>query len=701
MIFFFESFLFTTKIYKRYEQNHATTRSDIVHCAFISNRTNTHHRWHGSRRRRETQKSQIGMIKKTSFVFLFSIVLCTIALSQSPRAIRENLDKAQSLSYINLDSSLFFVHLALTTARQLDSNGLIFNALRIEGTIYEENNRLKDAQRVYAEALELAEKKLPKLDQLDIYTDWAIIHKKLGQYPIAEIYHRRTIAEAEKLGNWEMVEMGYHGLGTMYSMMGDFDKCITVYLKSIEAAEKWNNTEGVVLTYQNLSNIYYKVKNYEMARKTIAKTYKMALDLGDSLRLSSVLRVYASIESTTGNYKEALEKLSLSRLILEKLGDKGRLAETYSAIAFIYQEQKEYNKAAYFLNKCDALAQYLTSYALADFLFKKGNLFTTRQSFDSAIVCYSQSLAITDSLGFKEVARDNHLALVKVFEQKKDIPRAFSHLSLAYRLSDTLFEEGRQKLMTETKLKFDSDKHEFELSNQAEKLKQSQTVWQVLLIALAGVLGLLFFTWRQMKAKQKAQKRAELLMQELHHRVKNNLQTVSSIMRLQARGITDPSVALVIAESRSRLETISMIHQQLYREDQVKTVNFKHFVGDLVEKLQFAYNFNDKPLALELDMPNPEIDVDTALPLGLIINELLTNSFKYAYPSVSEPKLIVKLSKCRFHFADNGNGSAASVECVNNQSFGLQLIHSLSQQLQGKCRFFNDNGLVFELNFEK
>jgi two-component system, sensor histidine kinase PdtaS len=645
------------------------------------------------------------MIGKTYSVFLLSFFICTVARSQSPQftpdAIRENLDKAQTLSYSNLDSALFFAQLALASAQHLDSSNLVFDALITEASIYEENNRLLDAKGVYAAALELAEKKLPKERQLEIFTNWAIIHKKLGQYTIAETYHRRTIDEATAISNWEMVEMGYHGLGTMYSMMGDFDKCITVYLKSIEAAEKWGNTEGVVLTNQNISNVYYKVKNYAMARQNIAKTYKMAVELGDSLRLSSVLRVYASIESTTGNYTEALSKLNQSRIILEKLGDKSRLAETYSAIAYIYQEQKENSKAAYFLNKCDALAQYLSSYAQADFLHKKGNLQVTYGAFDSAITCFSQSLAITDSLGFKEVARDNHLSLARIFEKKQDFQRAFAHLKLAEQLSDTLFEEGRQKLMAETKLKFDGEKHDLELASQTEKLKQSQLIWRVLAVALAVVLGLLFFTWRQMKAKQVAQKRAELLMQELHHRVKNNLQTVSSIMRLQARGITDPSVALVIAESRSRLETISMIHQQLYREDQVKTVNFKHFVGDLVEKLQFTYNFNDKPLAVELDMNEPELDVDTALPLGLIINELLTNSFKYAYPLVEKPKLFVKLTKQGFQYVDNGNGSAASVECINNRSFGLQLIHSLSQQLRGKCRFFNDNGLVFELVFEK
>ena len=643
------------------------------------------------------------MTIKTRCVVLFSLFFSTFSYAQSTvAAIQDNLDKAQDLSFTNVDSALLYVRTALADARKLDSNMLIFNALRIEGSVYEDNNRLPNARQSYALALDLAEKKLPKEQQLEAFNDWAIIHKKMGQYDVAKTFHRRTIAEAERIDNWEMVEIGYHGLGTMYAMMGDFEKCIAAYLKSVEAAEKWGNTEGVVLTNQNISNAYYKVKNYDMARQMIAKTYKMALELGDSLRLSSVLRVYASIESAAGNNAEALEKLNISRLILEKLGDKSRLAETYSAIAYIYQEQKEDSKAAYFLAKCEGLSPYLSSYAQADFLYKKGNLMAAKGLLDSAAACFYRSLAITDSLGFKEVARDNHLALSRIFQRKNDFSRAFDHISLAYRLSDTLSEEGRQKIMTEAKLKFDTEKRTLELDNQAEKLKQSQRIWQLLAGALLLTLGLLFFTYRQMKAKQKAQQHAELLTQELHHRVKNNLQTVSSIMRLQARGIADPSVALVISESRARLETILMIHQQLYLEEQVKTINFRHFIGDLVEKLQFAYNIQDKPIKVELDLPDPQLDVDAAMPLALIFNELLTNSFKYAYPSVVEPKLIVKLNKNRFYFADNGFGSADTVQCANNQSFGLQLIHALSHQLRGKCHFFNEpNGLAFELTFEK
>jgi two-component system, sensor histidine kinase PdtaS len=641
------------------------------------------------------------MTRKTRLVFLFSIFFSTFSYAQSTEAIRVKLRKAIELSSVNMDSALLFVQPALLAARQLDSSLLIYKALRIEGSIYEDNNRLQDAKRSYGAALYLAEKKLPKQEQLEVFSEWAIIHKKLGQYAVAEEYNRRIIAEAEQMGNWEMVEIGYHSLGTMYASMGNFEKCIAVYFKSIEAAEKWGNAEGVVVTYQNISNNYYKVKNYEMAQQTIAKTYKMALKFGDSARISAVLRVYSTIESALGNKAEALKKLNTALAISEKLGDKARIADIYSAIGYVYQEQNDNNKAAYFFAKCDALTEYMPSYILADFLYKKGNLMMSKGLLDSAVVLFKQSIGITDSLGFVEIAHDDHLALSRLFERKDDYPQAFFHLSKANQLSDTLFEAGRQKLMTEEKFKYDTEKRNLELASQTEKLQQSQRIWQILLVALGVTLGLLFFTWRQMKAKQKAQKHAELLMQELHHRVKNNLQTVTSIMRLQARGITDPAVALVIAESRSRLETISMIHQQLYSDENVQSLNFKHFVGDLVEKLQFTYSLCDKPLTIELDIPDTQIEVDIALPLGLIFNELLTNSFKYAYAEVAAPKLVVKLDKHRFYFADNGMGSADKMECVNNRSFGLQLIHSLSQQLRGKCRFYNDNGLAFELVFDK
>ena len=167
-----------------------------------------------------------------------------LAQSDVSKSIEETISKAKDFSFQNIDSALFYAQKALREAQKIDSPRLVFHAQRALGLIYEDNNRLTDAQKYYAVAVELAKTTLPVDDQLTIFTDWAIIHKKLGAYKIAEEYHRLTIDLAEKTSNWEIVEDGYHGLGTMYSMTSDFDKSLQSYLKSIEAAEHWNNQKG-------------------------------------------------------------------------------------------------------------------------------------------------------------------------------------------------------------------------------------------------------------------------------------------------------------------------------------------------------------------------------------------------------------------------------------------------------------------------
>ena len=214
---------------------------------------------------------------------------------------------------------------------------------------------------------------------------------------------------------------------------------------------------------------------------------------------------------------------------------------------------------------------------------------------------------------------------------------------IANSLGDSMSNHIQSKSMNEAQLRFDLEKRDVQIEAQQHALTQSKWTRAILGTLLLLVLVLLFFVWRQMKAKLHAMHHIELLMKELHHRVKNNLQTVTSIMRLQARHITDPKVAAVLGESRSRLEAISMIHQQLYRSDDVQSVNFKLFLESLIEKQLFTHGLCHKDFDTKIKLDKDFMNVELALPLGLIINELLTNSFKYAYPSVETPKLLIEI----------------------------------------------------------
>lgn len=620
----------------------------------------------------------------------------TTALAEMKAATQ----KAQDYALKNLDSALFFGNKALVIAQKLDSPRLIYKIQRTIGLIYEDNKRLEDAKKTYKKALDIANNQLGSEEQLTIYTDWAIIHKKMRQYDTAEIYHRMTIEKAEKLGKWAMAEDGYHGLGTLYSMLSDFNKSIQMYHKSVEAAEKWGNQEGVVLSNQNISNIYMKAKNYDMALKNIEKTYQMALELGDSVRIAAVLKIYGNIHTAMGDFSAALDKHLKAKTIIEKRGDKIRLSETHLALGDIQFNLRNYPEAQAHFDTCKSLSAFLAVYGVADLYQKQGKLYQNQDKIEEAIAAFYESLKITDSFGFKDLARDNHLALASIFADKKQFSEAYVHSVAANQLSVDLFEEKNQKNMTEAQFKFEEEKRDLSIKTQEKELKQAAFLRKIMLGGLLILLGLLAFTWRQMREKHKANARTEFIIRELHHRVKNNMQTVASMMRLQARESTDPSVSAVLLENKTRLETFSMLHQQLYLNERVETLDLQPFVTSMLEKLRLLYNLqNDDKLTTHLVVKTPELNTDIALSIGLILNELLTNSFKYATPSVLPLVVSIKICPNHFIYTDNGNTLPTDFDFQKHEGFGIQLIEHFAEQIKAKYKFSVDNGLRFTMDF--
>ncbi|MCB0839799.1 MAG: histidine kinase, partial [Bacteroidetes bacterium] len=177
----------------------------------------------------------------------------------------------------------------------------------------------------------------------------------------------------------------------------------------------------------------------------------------------------------------------------------------------------------------------------------------------------------------------------------------------------------------------------------------------------------------------------ELLLKEIHHRVKNNLQTISSLLFLQSAHIKDAEVREAVAAGQHRVESMALIHQKLYQRDNVAAIEMRDYLQNLVQSLIDTFDADPERIRFELNMPELELDVDTAVPLGLIVNELITNSLKYAFPDGRNGKIQVSLArqpegKLELYVADDGVGANNT---PTGTSFGSQLIKLLTTQLGG------------------
>ena len=194
----------------------------------------------------------------------------------------------------------------------------------------------------------------------------------------------------------------------------------------------------------------------------------------------------------------------------------------------------------------------------------------------------------------------------------------------------------------------------------------------------------------------------KLLMKELHHRVKNNLQIVSSFLSLQSFRIKDQAAMEAVKEGQHRIEAMSLIHQKLYIQDNITQVNIREFITDIAESLMEAYGFSKQNFGMEIFVSEDLLEVDKAIPLSIILNELITNAFKYAYTDINHPELKIyftkKHKKATLLIADNGNGIDLEA-WKNNDGYGKELVSTFTEQLSGTLTLSVSDGTIFQIDF--
>jgi PAS domain S-box-containing protein len=200
-------------------------------------------------------------------------------------------------------------------------------------------------------------------------------------------------------------------------------------------------------------------------------------------------------------------------------------------------------------------------------------------------------------------------------------------------------------------------------------------------------------------------KEKELLLREIHHRVKNNLQIINSLLSLQTRYIKDEGTLNIFKESQNRVRSMAIIHEKLYNSSNLVKIDFEEYVKDLANNLFYTYKINPYNIKLNTDIDNILFDIETAIPCGLIINELVSNCLKHAFNGLNKGKINITLNQIGEEFtlsvSDNGIGLPEDFNFTNTDSLGLLMINNLVKQLDGTIELDKNGGTTFKIIFKE
>jgi two-component sensor histidine kinase len=316
-------------------------------------------------------------------------------------------------------------------------------------------------------------------------------------------------------------------------------------------------------------------------------------------------------------------------------------------------------------------------------------------------------------------------------------PNAIKHLKAYNRLNDFIYSEKQSKQIQEWDIFYNTEKKEKNLQlltkdNQVKELglKKAAFTRNIIIASAVLLLALLFmgywFKQRHNKklqfqqkeinaqnqllkqflaAEQKLVEEKEWLVKEIHHRVKNNLQMIISLLNAQSEFLDHPSALNAIKESRERMQAIALIHQKLYQPQQGTFINMACYIPELVNYLSSCF-IDAGLISFNLDIEDINLDVSQAVPLGLILNEAITNAVKYAFPLHTLGKINILFrhsddENLTLKISDSGQGFPDSFDFANNNSLGLQLIQLFAEQLEAKLEFKNAAGVEIVLNFKQ
>lgn len=345
-------------------------------------------------------------------------------------------------------------------------------------------------------------------------------------------------------------------------------------------------------------------------------------------------------------------------------------------------------------------------------------VYTEMDMLDPARAHCEKAVKVSSELGAQDLRKEALDAQYLFLKRQGKYEEALSVHEDLMMLNDSVVNAMKDKQIVNLLTKYEIREKEKELGVKNMELEQRDQEADNfrLLLALIGVilLGAIVFTISRMRTNQQLRKQKkliekslndrELLLREIHHRVKNNLQVISSILSLQSREITDEAALKAVNESRARVKSMALIHQDLYGDEDLRGIKAKAYITKLSRSLFSTYRVDADRVRLHTEIDDLLLDVDTTLPLGLILNELVTNSLKYAFPDERSGDLYISLKEegeeLLLSVRDTGVGIPAEKEQASMDSFGMKMIRAFSKKLDASWSIDGQEGTRVEMRIK-
>jgi two-component sensor histidine kinase len=555
------------------------------------------------------------------------------------------------------------------------------------------------------------------LSQIQYYKGRA--QRAKGNYQNALKKFRESLMFANKSGDNINIAKACYQIGILNLFIGNMGVSIEHLLKAKNIYDQYGSLTDQADMLNALASYYSENKKLEKAIDAYRDALNRYKQEGDTLGQANVHANLGMLLIDEEKFEEAEYHILMQGKLDTLLKTEWGLGFHYDFMGYLYEKQKLFEKALSWYKKSLATRKNQNShYNICESNISLGKLLIKMGDCQSAIKYLEEIFKYKEEHQSLSQEQSAHLYLSKCYEKTGHLKLSLSHYKSYKTISDSIYQKDKLKEIAEMEVLLEQSEldKKIVLLNKDNEIKAFELSKQHMII-LSSLFGLLAFTifsiWiyklylkiklRNIKISS-ALNDKDILLREIHHRVKNNLQVISSLLSLQSRQIKDTNIKQAIDEGRNRVRSMALIHQNLYQRESLTGINVNTYLQKLIEELFETYNISQETIKLELDITYLELDVDTMIPMGLIINELVSNSLKHAFSENKSGLIRISLAEINNNLllsvSDNGKGINPE-EMYKSKTFGNRLLRAFGQKLKAELIIKSDKGTQISLAIKK